>query len=100
VHNGEFAYSIVPTRGMSLWRGNYRGNYLGWRAPITGPVHPKYVQLPDRGGLGWLAGFDELLVRCGLAFNGPPGEDIWTDAQGNTHRQQLTLHGRVANLPA
>jgi hypothetical protein len=100
VHNGALSYAIIPTRGMGLWRGEYRGNFLGWRAPVLGPVHPKYVNLNDRGGLGWLAGFDELLCRCGLASNGPPGEDAWTDKEGRTHRAPLTLHGRIANLPA
>jgi hypothetical protein len=93
VHNGALSFSILPTRGMNLWRGDYRGNPLGWRAPIIGPVHPKYVQLTDRGGLGWLAGFDELLCRCGLSSNGPPGEDPES-------RTPLTLHGRISNLPA
>jgi hypothetical protein len=91
VHNGVFSFSVLPTRGMGLWRGDYRGQPLGWRSPIVGPVHPKYVQLTDRGGLGWLAGFDEWLCRCGLASNGPPGDDDGTP---------LTLHGRIANLPA
>jgi hypothetical protein len=93
VHNGALSFSVLPTRGMGLWRGDYRGNPLGWRSPIVGPVHPKYVQLTDRGGLGWLTGFDELLVRCGLSSNGPPGED------SDSHTP-LTLHGRIANLPA
>jgi Domain of unknown function (DUF4432) len=100
VHNGALSFSVLPTRGMGLWRGDYRGNLLGWRSPILGPVHPKYVQLNDRGGLGWLAGFDELLCRCGLSSNGPPGEDVFTDAKGQTHRSQLTLHGRIANVGA
>src|SRR6516225_8006528 len=100
VHNGALSYSILPTRGMGLWHADYRGLALGWRAPVEGPVHPKYVNLADRGGLGWLAGFDELLCRCGLASNGPPGEDVWTDATGASHKEQLTLHGRIANLPA
>jgi hypothetical protein len=91
VHNGALSFAVLPTRGMGLWRGDYRGNPLGWRAPISGPVHPKFVRLGDRGGLGWLGGFDELLCRCGLASNGPPGDDGGTP---------LTLHGRIANLPA
>jgi hypothetical protein len=91
VHNGALSFCILPTRGMGLWRGDYRGQALGWRSPVQGPVHPKYVQLADRGGLGWLAGFDELLCRCGLASNGPAGNDGGTP---------LTLHGRIANLPA
>jgi hypothetical protein len=91
VHNGALAFSVLPTRGMGLWRGDYRGNALGWRSPVNGPVHPQFVNLADRGGLGWLVGFDELLCRCGLASMGPPGDDGGTP---------LTLHGRIANLPA
>jgi hypothetical protein len=91
VHNGALSFSVLPTRGMGLWRGEYRGQTLGWRSPAPGPVHPKFVNLADRGGLGWLAGFDEMLCRCGLASNGPPGEDSGT---------RLSLHGRIANLPA
>jgi hypothetical protein len=75
VDNGALSFSVLPTRGMGLWRGDYRGNALGWRSPVSGPVHPKFVHPSDRGGIGWLAGFDELLCRCGLASNGPPGED-------------------------
>lgn len=100
VHNGALSYSLLPTRGLGLWRGEYRGNYLGWKAPVLGPVHPKFVDLTARGGLGWLDGFDEWMCRCGLASNGPPGEDAYTDKGGNTHKRQLTLHGRIANLPA
>jgi hypothetical protein len=100
IHNGALSYALLPTRGMGLWRGEYRGNFLGWRAPVLGPVHPKFVHLDERGGLGWLAGFDEWLCRCGLASNGPPGEDVFTDASGRTTRSKLTLHGRIANLPA
>ena len=100
VHNGALAFSVLPTRGMGLWRADYHGLSLGWRSPVEGPVHPKYVNALDRGGLGWLGGFDELLCRCGIASNGPPGDDSWTDASGAARREQLTLHGRIANLPA
>src|SRR5260370_15309055 len=100
IHNGALSYSVLPTRGMGLWRGEYRGNFLGWRAPVLGPVLPTFVHLDERGGLGWLAGFDEWLCRCGLASNGPPGEDVVTDKTGRTVRSKLTLHGRIANVPA
>jgi hypothetical protein len=99
VHNGALAYAIIPTRGMGLWQGSYRGNHLGWRAPFHGPVHPRHVEAAGRGGLGWLAGFDEWLCRCGLGWNGPPGEDVHTDRTGRQHRDSLTLHGRIANIP-
>jgi len=100
VSNGPLHFSVLPTRGMGLWRGNFRGLPLGWRAPVQGPVHPKFVPVNDRGGIGWLAGFDEWLCRCGLASNGPPGEDNYTDRHGKPHKDLLNLHGRIANQPA
>ncbi len=90
--SGPLRLSLVPGRGMGIWKGNCDGYPLGWESPVQGPVHPGRVELERRGGLGWLDGFDELLCRCGLAFNGPPGKD----ATG----YPLTLHGRIANLPA
>ncbi len=100
VDNGALSFAVLPTRGMGLWQGNYRGNFLGWRSPLHGPVHPQFVDPTSRGGLGWLAGFDEWLCRCGLACNGPPGLDVHTDRAGRERRDDLTLHGRIANLPA
>jgi hypothetical protein len=100
VHNGALSYSILPTRGMGLWRGEYRGNFLGWRSPVFGPVHPKFVNQEALGGIGWLHGFDEWLCRCGLSSNGPPGEDTFTDKKGKTRGVKLTLHGPIANRPA
>lgn len=92
VDNGVLRFTVLPTRGMGLWKGSYRGLRLGWDSPVTdGPVHPAQVQLDAWGGLGWLDGFDELLARCGLETNGPPFRD------GD---RAYTLHGRIANLPA
>ncbi len=98
--NGSLSIAVLPTRGMGLWHGHYRGLNLGWKAPVRGPVHPKFVNASDRGGIGWLTGFDEWLVRCGLAWNGPPGEDTYTDAKGRARKDTLSLHGRIANQPA
>lgn len=92
VDNGALAFTVVPTRGMGLWRGTYKGDPLGWGSPVAdGPVNPAFVDLNAWGGLGWLDGFDELLARCGLETNGPPYRD------GD---RTYTLHGRIANLPA
>ncbi|RPI23949.1 MAG: DUF4432 family protein [Acidobacteria bacterium] len=100
VDNGDLRLTVLPTRGMGIWKGSYRGLPLGWDAPVRGPVHPRYVNLADREGLGWLQGFDEWIVRCGLQSMGPPGVDRWTGPDGQPRSAPLTLHGRIANLPA
>ncbi|MCY2965800.1 MAG: aldose 1-epimerase family protein, partial [Planctomycetota bacterium] len=87
VDNGRFSFSILPTRGMGLWRGQCDGLDLGWQSPVALPVNPAFVNAHDRGEIGWLAGFNEWLCRCGLDANGPPGNGA-------------TLHGRIANIPA
>lgn len=93
VDNGRLSFSVCPTRGMGLWSGEFDGKRLGWRSPVRdGPVNPAFVDLQARGGLGWLSGFDELMVRCGLESNGAP----YTDGAGAL----VTLHGKVANIPA
>jgi hypothetical protein len=93
VDNGAFRFVILPTRGMSLWRGWIDGRYVGWNSWVQGPVHPQHVPLDEPSGRGWLAGFDELLVRCGLASNGPP---VFGERGELVHPQ----HGKVANLMA
>lgn len=100
VNNGALSVAVLPTRGMGLWRGEFRGIPLGWKSPVALPVNPCFVNLEERGGLGWLSGFNELLCRCGLAFNGPPGTDVVVDDDGNRSESPLTLHGRIANTPA
>ena len=100
VNNGAFAISILPTRGMGLWRGRLGEVPLGWNSPVKHPVNPSFVNLTDRNGLGWLTGFNELLCRCGLASHGAPGKDVVKDNNGNPIETELTLHGKIANTPA
>jgi len=100
VNNGVMSFVILPTRGMGIWRGQCAGLPIGWQAPVRGPVHPKFVNLTGRGGLGWLEGFDEVIVRCGLESHGAPGRDILRDNRGQAMEMDLGLHGRIANLPA
>ncbi len=100
VDNGQFSFTVLPTRGMGIWRGRYRSHDVGWQSPVTGPVHPGFVNTQDRGGLGWLTGFDELIVRCGLDSNGAPATDVVPNNMGIPSEVGLTLHGRIANLPA
>ena len=94
VNNGLLAVDILPTRGMGLWKAWLGGAEYGWRSPVRGPVHPSFVPLMEPGGLGWLDGFDELLVRCGLESNGAP------EFEPETDRLKYPLHGRIANKPA
>jgi hypothetical protein len=101
VDNGALRFSIVPTRGMGLWKGWYDGNRLGWDSPVTdGPVHPSLVNLTAAGGLGWLDGFDELLARCGLENNGAPYEVKTKKPDGSESNTTFGLHGKIANIPA
>ena len=100
VDNGSFRVSVLPTRGMGLWRGEYRGFPLSWKSPVSMPVNPRWVNITERNGLGWLAGFNEWLCRCGLTSHGAPGTDVVRDNQGNATKIQLTLHGKIANTPA
>ena len=100
VDNGALSFYIVPTRGMGIWKGVYKGIPLGWDSPVRDPVHPGFVDLNDRGGLGWLKGFNEWIVRCGLESNGGPCKDTIVDNNGNRSEVALTLHGKVANIPA
>ncbi len=93
VDTGTVRAAICPTRGMSLWKANIEGESLGWQSPVEGPIHPSLVPVDEPSGIGWLDGFDELLVRCGLRSFGAP--DF-----GPTGQLVHPLHGRVGNLPA
>lgn len=93
VNTGPTRALILPSRGMSIWRVQSDGVDFRWRSPVEGPVHPAAVPIFDPSGLGWLEGFDELVVRCGLESNGAPEHD--------KHGHLVhPLHGRIANLAA
>jgi len=100
VDNGKLSFFVVPTRGMSIWKGFYQGLRLGWLSPVKYPVNPSYINLEERNGLGWLRGFNEWIVRCGLGNLGAPGIDFIKDNMGRDVEVMLTLHGRIANIPA
>ena len=108
VNTGAIRVFILPTRGMGIWKiftiqedsretgpeiGPETGSEIGWQSPVVGPVHPSLVPFQDASGIGWLEGFDELLVRCGLESNGAPEFN-----ENGTVKHPL--HGRIANLPA
>jgi hypothetical protein len=90
---GDTRLFLLPDRGLGIWKMLSGPVELGWQSPVKGPVHPGLVRVDEPTGLGWLAGFDELVCRCGLISNGAPD----FDASG---RLVHGLHGRIANLPA
>jgi hypothetical protein len=100
VDNGRLRFMVVPTRGMSVLRVESGDVRLGWDSPVKEVVHPKFINLESRGGLGWLEGFNEWLVRCGLEWAGHPGRDKFRNNVGDEVEMDLTLHGKIGNIPA
>jgi len=100
IDNGRLRFSVIPTRGMGLLDAHLEDVRLGWDSPVKEIVHPQYVNLQSRGGLGWLEGFSEWVVRCGLEFAGAPGKDKFITNTGDEAEMELTLHGKIANIPA
>lgn len=100
VDNGTLRLSVIPTRGMSIHQVVMGELRLGWSSPVKELVHPQHVNLDSRGGLGWLEGFNEWMVRCGLEFAGHPGTDRFVNNVGDEAQMDLTLHGKIGNTPA
>jgi hypothetical protein len=91
IDTGAMKISVVPTRGMNVLEaiaGNVR---IGWNSPVSEVVNPAFIDLNGRGALGWLEGFNEMVVRCGYEWVGHPGMDKGV---------LLPLHGLAANIPA
>lgn len=83
--------ALSPTRGMDLLHVNGDGIRLGWDSPVDEVVNPAYINLESRNGLGWLEGFNEMMVRCGYEWTGHP---VVKDGR------IYTLHGKAGNTPA
>ncbi|MDO2948955.1 aldose 1-epimerase family protein [Aeromonas simiae] len=92
VDNGTLQMTLVPTRGMGIYEVRGGDLRLGWESPVKEIVNPAFIDLESRGGLGWLDGFNEMLVRCGYEWTGHPGVD--------DDGRLKSLHGRVQNTPA
>jgi hypothetical protein len=101
IESGKFQIAVIPTRGMGILSVLLDGTrVLGWDSPVQDLVHPSLINLNSRGGLGWLEGFNEWLCRCGMEWNGQAGPDRFINNRGEEATMELTLHGRIANLPA
>jgi len=88
---GDLVLRVSPTRGMGIIDAQYKDVRLGWDSPVKEIVNPAFIELTKQGGLGWLEGFNELVVRCGYQWAGHPGED---------GGEMLSLHGQIQNIPA
>lgn len=92
INNGVMEITLVPTRGMGIYQVTSGDLRLGWDSPVKEIVNPANIDLESRNGLGWLDGFNEMMVRCGYEWTGHPGVD--------DNGQLLSLHGRAQNTPA
>lgn len=100
IDNGRMKIVVCPTRGMGILNVTMDDLQLKWDSPVKEVVHPKFINLSSRGGLGWLEGFNEFMCRCGLENNGHPGIDKFVNNVGDEAEMELTLHGKIANIPA
>ena len=100
IDNGKMQIAICPTRGMGVLWATLGDVRLGWDSPVKETVHPQFMNLQSRGGLGWLEGFNEFMCRCGLEWSGHPGLDKFINNVGDEASMELTLHGKIANIPA
>ncbi|MCV9878981.1 aldose 1-epimerase family protein [Brenneria izbisi] len=91
--NSQNGLKIVlsPSRGMDLLHVTGKNIRLGWDSPVKEVVNPNTINLESRNGLGWLEGFNEMMVRCGYEWTGHPVVD---------NGMIYTLHGRAGNTPA
>ncbi|MHC4440388.1 MAG: aldose 1-epimerase family protein [Planctomycetota bacterium] len=91
VNNGKLRFNVIPTRGMSIQHVVMGDLHLGPDSPARELVHPKYINLQNRQGLGWLEDFNEWMVRCGLEF---------IDNTSNKATTDLKVNGKICNKPA
>jgi hypothetical protein len=83
--------TLSPSRGMDLLHVEGSGVRMGWDSPVDEVVNPDHINLESRNGLGWLEGFNEMMVRCGYEWTGHP-----VTSDGVIY----SLHGRAGNTPA
>jgi hypothetical protein len=90
IDSNGFKIQLSPTRGLGIISVVGDGVRMGWDSPVNEVVNPKYINLESRGGIGWLDGFNEMMVRCGFE---------WTGHAVQADGMMYTLHGRAQNTP-
>lgn len=91
IDTGDLRVTLIPTRGMDILEVRSGEVRFGWTSPVDEVVNPAFMNLDMRNGLGWLDGFNEMMVRCGYEWTGHPGQE---------NGRLLSLHGRAGNTPA
>ena len=56
VRAGRLAVTVIPTRGMGIYKASLDGVVFGWDSPVDEVVHPAFMRLGERGGLGRAGG--------------------------------------------
>lgn len=87
----DLQVTLIPTRGMDIFEIKSGDVRYGWTSPVDEIVNPAFMTLDMRNGLGWLDGFNEMMVRCGYEWTGHPGRES---------DRLMSLHGRAGNTPA
>ncbi len=100
IDSGAWVMRVIPTRGMGILDVVMDDVRLGWDSAVHEVVNPAFINLESRGGTAWLDGFNEWLVRCGIEWFGPPCSDTHHIGKGEVPATKLTLHGKIANIPA
>ncbi len=86
IDNGRLRIVVIPTRGMGIWSVHDGDIRIGWDSPVKEIVHPAFVSLPSRGGLGWLEGFGEFFVDAAWRKTAIPEKTPSRTTQGPSHR--------------
>ena len=55
IDNGKLKIVVIPTRGMGILEV-ISGDLRLDGTPVKEVVHPSFIDLESRGGLGWLEG--------------------------------------------
>lgn len=90
ITSDNLTIKLSPTRGLGILSVMGDGIRMGWDSPVNEVVNPRYINLESRGGIGWLDGFNEMMVRCGFE---------WTGHAVQADGMMYTLHGRAENTP-
>lgn len=90
ITSNNLTIKLSPTRGLGILSVVGDGIRMGWDSPVNEVVNPKFINLDSRGGIGWLDGFNEMMVRCGFE---------WTGHAVQADGMIYSLHGRAENTP-